>query len=673
MIVSKNWLADYVSLPDSVDEMTGRLTTSGLNLEGVEASGEDLAIDLEVTSNRPDCLGHIGVAREVAVLFDRTLEIPAADLTESDQLCDAATSVRIDCPNLCHEYHARIIRGVRIGPGPDWLRERLEAVGINSVNNVVDVTNYVMLECGQPLHAFDLDRLNGRRIIVRESGHGEKITAIDQRDYELPAGTCVIADDAGPVAVAGVMGGLNSEISRATTDVLLEVASFDPVSVRTTARALKLHSPSSFRFERRVNRRNMDWASRRCCELILKVAGGTLLKNSVVAGEPLPGKRDAVTLRFTQVNRLLGIEVPAHCCVSILTSLGLQCMQQTDTEATLIPPAWRSDLTRECDLIEEIARIHGYDQIPDDVPLPVVATTRSRREQTGDRIRGHLTACGFYEALTLSFVSETQLRLFRPHGDHPPVAVDHSTRSLENQLRQSLIPSLLQCRRQNERNGTPDAELFEMARIYLSAGERKSEREAEPLMAAIVTARGFLAIKGVVESLVDDLAPSASLEYEPARVSGFAVGRGARMLVNGRSLGFLGELDRSVIDEVDLQSDVSIAEFDVMLLEELFEPGRRSVPPPRFPAVSRDLNFVLDESVAWAGLVSTARDAGGPLVQEISFGGQYRGSQIGAGRKSYVLSVRFMSANRTLTSEEVDAAVANIVSACEKAHEAQLR
>lgn len=673
MIVSQNWLAEYVSLPDSVDELTDRLTMSGLNLEGVESVGDDLAVDLEVTSNRPDCLGHIGVAREIAVLFNHQLTIPEATVDESGSACADVASVRIDCPELCHEYHARLIQGAKIGPSPDWLRGRLEAAGINSVNNVVDVTNYVMLECGQPLHAFDFGKINGDSIIVREAVNGEKIAAIDQRNYELPEGACVIADEVGPVAIAGVMGGLETEISNGTTNVLVEVASFDPISVRSTARSLKLHSPSSFRFERRVNRRNMDWASRRCCELIMQVAGGSLLCGSVVAGESLPAAPEAVVIRFDQVERLLGINVPVDECVSILTRLGMDLTKQSDTEASFVAPPWRLDLTRECDLIEEIARIYGYHRIPDDAMLPVIATSRSRREETGDRIRSHLTACGIFEALTLSFVSDELQQLFRPRGDHQIVAVDHSTRSLENQLRQSLIPSLLECRRQNERTGTANAELFEVARIYLSAGEDKPEREAEPLTVGIVSGRDFLGLKGIVETLILDLIPSGVLTCERADVAGLAAGRGARLTLNGQSVGYIGELDRSVGDQLDLQSGVSVAEIDAMLLEEFYEPSRASNPPPRFPGISRDLNFVLSESVVWSELSDVVQEAGGSLLQNVDFGGQYRGSQIAAGNKSYVLNARFQAMDRTLTAEEVDAAVGNIVTACEEKLEAKLR
>ncbi|MFM7833756.1 MAG: phenylalanine--tRNA ligase subunit beta, partial [Planctomycetaceae bacterium] len=486
MIVSRRWLADYVPLPESTAELTRRLTLAGLNLEEFHdvtewLSQRDVAIDLEVTSNRPDCLGHIGVAREIAVLFQQPLAIPAAAVQESSEPAASAIAVSIDCPELCPEYHARVIRGVKIGPSPAWIQDRLKAVGINCVNNVVDITNYVMLECGQPLHAFDYDRLQGRRIVVRRAAATEKIRAIDQKDYQLTDQMCVIADAQRPVAVAGVMGGLDTEISDSTVNVLVEAAAFSSMSVRATARQLRLHSPSSYRFERKVDRSRLDWASRRCCELILQTAGGTLLQGSVVAGQSDDGQRPPVTLRFNRVSRLLGIEIPASLCVSILQQLGLLLLHSSSDEAVFQPPSWRADLTRECDLIEEIARIHGYEHIPTDAPLPVVTATRTLREKVLDTIRTQLVAAGLYEALTLSFVSEDQRTMFQPAGPRSPVAVSHSSRSHENQLRQSLIPSLLQCRRQNERHGTLNAELFEIARVYLSAGQGEPEAQAEPL------------------------------------------------------------------------------------------------------------------------------------------------------------------------------------------------
>ncbi|MFM7058430.1 MAG: phenylalanine--tRNA ligase subunit beta [Planctomycetota bacterium] len=678
MIISRRWLADYVALPDSTAELTRRLTLSGLNLEEFHdvsqgLSQPDVAIDLEVTSNRPDCLGHIGVAREVAVLFQQPLNIPAAAVNESGPPIAGSVSVQIDSEDLCPEYHARIIRGVRIGPSPAWLRDRLAAVGINSVNNVVDVTNYVMLECGQPLHAFDFDRLNGAQILVRRAHPGEKIRAIDQRDYELTAGMCVIADASRPVAVAGVMGGLDTEISSATVNVLIEAAAFSSLSVRATARTLRLHSPSSYRFERRTDRRNLDWASRRCCELILQVAGGSLLQGSLVAGTPLPPLRDPVRLRFDRVQQLLGLEIPPATCTEILNSLGLKCLEQSPSEATFRPPGWRLDLTRECDLIEEIARIHGYEHIPTNAPLPVVATSRTPRERILDTVRSHLTACGLFEALTLSFVSEAQRQLFQPAGELAPVAVSHSSRSHENQLRQSLIPSLLQCRRQNERHGTLNAELFEVARVYLAAGTGQPEATAEPLTVSLVTGRSFASVLGIVESLVATLAPSATVTSSPCTRGEFLSGRGAELRISGELLGWLGELSREVLTASELHDPVCVAELRLPLLERLFQPSRCFTPLPRFPAVSRDLNFVLPEHVSWHQLSQTVRQNAGPLLTETAFAGLYRGKQIAPDHKSCVITCRFQSPERTLTAEEVDESVRRIIAACESCLAASLR
>ncbi|MCA9036016.1 MAG: phenylalanine--tRNA ligase subunit beta [Planctomycetaceae bacterium] len=676
MIVSQDWLNQYVELSKagiSVEQLTDRLTMSGLNLEEFHPVGNDVAIDVEVTSNRPDCLGHIGVAREAAVLFDLPLNIPAAEPSASGKAAYSDFRLSIECPDLCPEYHARLIRGVRIGPSPAWLVDRLSAIGVNSVNNVVDVTNYVMMECGQPLHAFDFDKLKDKTIVVRRAKAGEKITAIDQKQYALSEEMCVIADAEMPVAVAGVMGGLDTEISDSTVNVLIETASFASLSVRSTARSLKLHSPSSYRFERKVDRRNLDWASRRCCELILQIAGGELAEGSVVAGEGPPADAQPVTLRFSKVTELLGIVITPNECVSILSRLGLELVSDNETSAAFKPPSWRQDLTRECDLIEEVARIHGYDQIPTDATLPVVATCRTTRERVLDGIRSHFASCGMYEALTLSFVSEDQRQLFKPRGTMEAVAVSHSSRSHENQLRQSLIPSLLQCRRQNERHGTVNAELFEIAKVYLSAGQGEPERQAEPTMVSFVSGRSFAAGKGLVETLVARLAPNAVLTTEPCEAPEFAAGRGAAFRLNGQAFGWIGELDRQVTDAVDLEDAVTIAELDVHLLEDTFELHRLYTPIPRFPVISRDLNFVVSESITWSKLVTTVTSAGGSLLKSVDFNGQYRGKQIETGCKSYVVTCRFLAEDRTLTADEVDLSVNAIIAACASDLSAKLR
>ena len=355
MIVSWNWLKEYVDLNMTHDDLVDRLTMSGLNHEGTETVGDDQAIDLEVTSNRVDCLGHIGVAREIAVLYEQPLKIPAAEIKTNSKSVADEVAVKIDSQDHCFRYTARLIKGVKIGPSPQWLQDHLTAIGIGVVNNVVDITNYVMMECGQPLHAFDYAKIADGKIIVRSAKQGEEFQAIDHKTYKLNDNMCVIADSNGPVAIAGVMGGADSEVSDSTTDILLEAAYFDQLSVRNTARKLKLFSASSFRFERNIDSANLDWASRRACELIVKLAGGEVCDGIVDAGEQ-PSKPADVTLRFAQLKRLLGIAIPVDFSKQCLENLGAVITKSDDASVTVTPPSWRKDLTREVDLIEEVGR-----------------------------------------------------------------------------------------------------------------------------------------------------------------------------------------------------------------------------------------------------------------------------------------------------------------------------
>ena len=571
MIVSQNWLADYVKVGTSLDELTHRLTMSGLNLEGTESVGEDTAIDLEVTSNRPDCLGHIGVAREVAVLFGGELTIPAAAVSPSSEKTSDATSVDIECPDLCPQYIARVIKGVKVGPSPDWMQEKLRTLGLTPVNNVVDVTNYVLMECGQPLHTFDFDKLDEGRIVVRRARKGETIEAIDHKTYELTDQMCVIADARNPVAIGGVMGGAATEISEGTVNLLVETANFAPLSIRGTARHLSLFSDSSYRFERGVDEQQLLWASNRCCELILEVAGGELLDGPVIAGEIPDWSPEPVTLRFDQIQRMLGIEIAPEECVRILRSLGLEPTWDTAedsrrplaevSDASFLPPSWRRDLTRECDLIEEVGRIHGYEQVPEDANMPVVATHETARETVLGRIADVLTGAGFYEALTMSFVARETFDLFTPRPGLEPLCVEHSSRKQENILRQSLIPSLLASRRENERQGTFGAKLYEIANVYLAA--RPAEEGTQPTMLGLVTGQSFAELRGVIDTLAHAVNQTLSVSVRPSEVPQFAPGRGAELLIGGAPWGWLGELDRNVTDRLDLRDAVTVGEVDL--------------------------------------------------------------------------------------------------------------
>lgn len=664
MIVSWNWLNDYVALDAPVATVAERLMMAGLNLESIEERPGDHAVDLEVTSNRPDCLGHIGVAREASVLFGKPLKVPAADVKTNGQPVAKVASVTIECPDLCPRYVARIIRGVKIGSSPAWLKDRLEAIGIASINNVVDVTNYCLMESGQPFHAFDFDKLRGGRIVVRRAKPGEKIKAIDHNEYALSPDMCAICDAEHPVAVAGVMGGAETEISSSTTNVLIEVADFSSMSIRATARKLNLHSPSSYRFERGVDSAQMDWASRRCCELILQVAGGELLDGSIWAGEPPVADRPVVSLRPTQIRRVLGIDVPPDESHRILVALGLKpTAVHADADGTqhYLPPSWRRDLSREIDLIEEVARIHGYEKIPEDAFVPLSLSEKTLPERVADRIRDTLTAAGFFEAITLSFVSADLADLI-PSGTATRLTVDHSSRRHENVLRQSLIPSLLVVRRDNERHGTFQARLFEMASVYLAA--TPGDPAAEPRRLGVVSGQSFVEFKGVIETLARRVNPLAVVTVCPCEMSCVVPGRGADVLLNGQPWGWLGELSREITDKLDLRDTVIAAELDVALLEASANLVPTFAELPRFPSISRDLNFVLDETITWDQLVEVARSAAGSSFDTVSFGGQYRGQQIPANKKSYVLTVAFRSLDRTLTSDEVDSSVKSIIDAC---------
>ena len=665
MIISHNWLNEYVDASMSRDDLTHRLTMSGLNLEGTETVGDDTAIDLEVTSNRPDCLGHIGVAREVAVLFGKQLALPAVETTSTSEKTADATSVDIECLDLCPQYIARVIQGVKVGPSPDWMQRRLQTLGLTPVNNVVDITNYVLMECGQPLHTFDFDKLVEGRIVVRRARKGETIEAIDHKTYELTEDMCVIADARNPVAIGGVMGGAATEISEGTVNLLVETANFAPLSIRGTARRLSLFSDSSFRFERGVDEQQLLWASDRCCQLILELAGGELLDGPVIAGEIPDWSPEPVTLRFDQIRRLLGVDISPEECVRILTDLGLKTTGGKETDsACFTPPSWRRDLTRQCDLIEEVGRIHGYEQVPENAEMPVVATHETPRETVLGRAADVLTGAGFFEALTMSFVPRETFDLFTPRPGAEPLSVEHSSRKQENILRQSLIPSLLVCRRENERQGTFGARLYEIADVYLAA--TPDVPGTQPTMLSLVSGGSFTELRGVIDAVARAVNTSLSVAVRSADVPQFAEGRGAELLLNDRPWGWIGELDRSVTDRLDLRDAVTACEVDLQPLIDALERSPQFAPLPQYPAIERDLNFVLDDAVTWDELSQTVRSAAGPLLDEVAFVDQYRGKQIPAGKKSYVLSVAYRSPERTLTGEEVDQAQSDVVATCER-------
>jgi len=675
MIVSWNWLKQYVALDMTPAELAERLMMAGLNHEDTHAIGDDLAINLEVTSNRPDCLGHLGIAREVSVLWKLPLVIPPAAPRESKTAVAELAKVSVENPPQCPRYTARVIRGVKIGASPRWLVDRLSTVGVASINNVVDITNYVLLECGQPLHAFDLARLGGKQIIVRQAHQGEVFEAINHKSYTLDPSMCVIADAERAVALGGVMGGAATEVTASTKDVLLESAEFDPTSIRATARKLSLHSDSSYRFERGVDPAGVDWASRRAAELILELAGGELAAGSLDVGRRVE-ERKPITLRFAQLRRVLGIDVPAATAREILTALGNREVTTDDKRVEVIPPTWRRDLAREIDLVEEVARIHGYDKIPEDVSVPMATSHRTERDRVVAKVRQALTAAGFDEAMTLSAVEEPWSEAFSPWTDAAPLRSSMPVLRRADRLRRSLVPSLLGARQTNQSLANPVIELFEIAHVYLPQG---ASLPREDLMIGLTSGGDFFATKGVIEGLLAALNPAARLEVRPTRHELLDSERSAELLISTPEkadllLGYLGEVSRGGLERFELRGGTTVAELKLSALEQIAELIPKYRQPPVFPAVSRDLNLVVDEAVLWADLAATVQKAAAPHAEAIEFQDVYRDTErLGAGKKSLLLTLTLRSPDGTLTNDEADQIRSRVVEACRAAHAAQLR
>ncbi|GIW97508.1 MAG: phenylalanine--tRNA ligase beta subunit [Pirellulaceae bacterium] len=677
MLVSWDWLTDYVQLAVEPDELALRLAMAGLNHEATMAVDDDVVLDLEVTSNRSDCLGHIGVAREIAVLTDQELRLPAIELADARRAGAIEEILQVEnrCPDGCPEYTARIVRGVRVGPSPDWLQRRLHAVGINSVNNIVDITNYVLMECGQPLHAFDLRYIRGKRIIVRYAEAGEKLEAIDHRTYALDERMVVIADEDGPLAIGGIMGGAASEVREDTLDLVIEAARFAPLAIRRAARKLKLHSPSSFRFERTPDPAAVDWASRRCCQLILEIAGGELVEGVAHVGHPAD-PRSPIRLRWSQIPRVLGIDIPQDRARKILNALGFQLTDDaTGTAIEVLPPTWRNDVSREADLIEELARIYGYDQIPENVPVPLAMAMPRAKDVALERIRHVLSARGIDEAMTPSVTPSHWEELGSPWSDRPPLTTETQLLVGAKCLRRSLIPSLLSARYQNQTQSIRNAELYEVATIFLPDADPKALPDERTAL-GIVTRGDIQWLKGVIEEILHQVTgrlPEFHWDRLERPAGVFDPHATLAVAHHDIVLGYVGLVVDSVRERLDLDQPVAAAELDIGALTLLLEPVRTARPISPYPAVDRDLNFVVAEELPWAELAAACCEAGGELLQNVEFREIYRNPQKdGPGKKRVLLTLHFQSLDRTLTGDEVDAIVAAIVDHCRKTRDAHL-
>ena len=684
MRFSHAWLLDYVPLTAPPDEIGRRLTAAGLPLDGIErrdpADPRSVVYDLDVFTNRPDCMNHFGVARELAALYDLALRPPSGRVPRGGLATTLAARVEVETPALCPRYAARAVLGVSVGPSPAWMKDRLEAIGQRSINNVVDATNYVLWEMGQPLHPFDRDRLEDRRIIVRTARPGEMLITLDGEERRLQPEMLVIADARAPVALAGVMGGRASEIGPQTKNVLLESAWFDPVSVRRTSKALGLHTDASHRFERGADPQATVAALDRAAALIAEVAGGQVTDPPIdVQARPEPER--VATLRPARTAVLLGRAPSEEAMRGTLGRLGFAVDAADPARWSVRVPSFRRDVTREVDLIEEIARHTGYDAIPSSLPrLHDPEGGRNAETRVVDDVRAALLGAGLTEAINFVMSNRDECLLLEPRTQ--PVAIDNPLSSAAASLRTTLLPGLLRNAAHNLNRGAAGCHLFEIGRVFEPAAGRPAERLRA---AGLVTGRAILShwslgrrevdlydARGAVELLLERLVWT-HLRFSSDRIPADAPLAGPRVIAGSAEAGGLGEVRIDLRRRFEIERPVFAFEIDLDLCGRDRPGERRFAGLPRFPAVRRDLALVVGDTVTVNDVEEAIRGASGLPIAGLQVFDRYRGEGVPPGHASVALQVVFQHPERTLEADEVQAAQETIVKALETRFGARLR
>lgn len=649
----------------------------------------DTVLELEVTPNRPDCLSMAGVAREVGAVTGHAARVPAVTVAESGEPVEMSVSVTIDDPSLCPRYTARLVRGVKVGPSPAWLAERVSATGTRPISNVVDVTNLVMFELGQPLHAFDAGTLglhDGKRAItVRLALPGERLTTLDGQGRALAADTLVIADPRGAVALAGVMGGLETEVTDATVDVLLESACFDPASTGRTGRRLALISEASMRFERGVDANGCVAALDRAASLLAEVAGGTVAP-SVVDEYPHPAVPAVVPLRIARLNALLGTDLDRATVTGILERLGLRVDASAD-DLTVIVPTFRPDLGREVDLIEEVVRVHGMGLVPSTLPagrgrVGGLTDDQKRRERVGAALRG----AGLNEAITWSFADPTDAErtgwVFGP--DETPVRLLNPMSADQSLLRFSTLPGLVRAVADNRRKGVADVHLYEIGSVWRTAAGRKQPKERAVVAGVLAGSWNrpgwnepavpldVFDMKGVVESVIEELGV-ARLRLRAADLPHLQPGRSAEVLIGSDVVGWLGEVHPAVLASYECAGPVAAFELQLKPLLKAARDVRPFVDLPRYPGVKMDLAIVVPDGVPAERVEQAIRSAGGKLLDDVRLFDAYRGEGVVAGHTSLAFALVYRHPDHTLTDDEVVALHEKVVRKATSAVGGQLR
>lgn len=665
MKISLAWLNDYLDRPTTADEAGSLLTAIGFPIEDqLRLPGGDVILDVEVTSNRPDLLSHLGLARELAAASDRRPVLPDQILVDHPDSAQVHSLITVsnEAVDLCPLYTARVILGLTVGPSPNWLVERLEGIGLRSVNSVVDVTNFVLMELGQPLHAFDMNKLAEKRIVVRRPVEGEQLVAIDGSHHKLNSQMLVIADGQRTVAVAGVMGGIDTEVGDQTSDILLESAQFDPLSVRQTSRGLKLFSESSFRFERGIDPLGVETASARAARMIAELGGGKIASGIARAGQESSSARN-VTMRPDRCRQIIGIDIDLEPMQAILNRLELRPQLSEDrTTITCTIPTHRLDLRREIDLIEEVARLYGYNRIGTQDRINIVASRVQPVVEAKQVLAQVLGAHGYHETVTFSTVSVVRGQPFVPDNASPVLIADER-RKAEPMLRPSLLPSLLACRKKNQDVGNVSVRLYETAAAWWRQTDTVVEQDQLGMLCDIEnTGQVLRDMRGTIEELIDRMVGDGSVVFDSTSHkclnSAAAIIASKRLVSETKrtsvQIGVMGELGERWQETFELATPVAVSLLDLDLLLSAYPPQRRLEELNRFPGIGRDLSIVVAEQVTWRQIVQAIHQHQPDLLSGLLFQNVYRGKPIPKGCKSVTLRLNFRDPNTTLRHEQVD-------------------
>ncbi|MBA4374185.1 MAG: phenylalanine--tRNA ligase subunit beta [Thermodesulfovibrio sp.] len=678
MRVSLNWIKQFAALAAPPQEIADRLTMAGLEIEGIEKVAGDTVIEIEgmgktdhdmifevnVTPNRPDCLSILGIAREVAAAFRLPLKMPRTDVGAG--LPASEISVEIIDTDLCNRYAGRQISGVTVGESPQWLKDRLEKCGIRAINNIVDVTNYVLLEFGHPLHAFDADRLAGRKIRVARAGKGTKITTLDGVERDPQEDSLLIWDGKSPVAVAGVMGGQDSAVTETTKNIFLESAYFEPTSIRRTSKQLGLRSESSYRFERGTDIEFLEKALDRAAFLMRETGGGTI--HQMVDVYPVKYAPVSTEVAYRRINQLLGTQIEKQEILAILERIGIATEDRGET-FVVTPPAYLRDIRHTVDVVEEIARLYGFGNIPARIPRTILSDGNlNQREADQQRIKDAFRKTGFSEAINYSFMNSSDLDLLSVASDderRKHIAVMNPLRQEDGHMRTTLVPSLIQNFLHNISRGVRDIRFYELSKVFIDEG---GQLPAEKLRLAGIFYRdkspsiwkqdlpGFFGVKGALEAVFEELR-IGSLSYTMSAENFLHKGKAADISGPEGKLGYIGELSPTVIERLDLKiskPEIIVFELDLDRILGLMKRGRNYCQIPKYPAIERDMAIVLDEAVSAASVTAYFGEYASAVIESVELFDYYKGKNMPADKKSLAFRVIYRSADRTLTDAEVE-------------------